>query len=797
MKLTLSWLKAHLETDATLAEIVQRLTMLGLEVDQVTDKAASLAPFKVVSVLRAAPHPQADRLQVCIVDTGEAEIQVVCGAPNARAGMKGIFAPAGSTIPRTGTLLKASQIRGVASNGMLCSGYELGVSEDHDGIIEAPADAELGLPFATLAGLDDPLLDVKITANRADCLGVRGIARDLAAAGLGRLKPLAIDPIEGVYPSPITVDLAAGEACPLFLGRWFRGVRNGPSPAWLADRLTSIGLRPISALVDITNFLTFDLNRPLHVFDAQRLKGDLVVKPASGGETLAALNGKTYTLEPGMVVIADGTGVVSLGGVIGGEATGCTEATTDIFIEAALFDPVRTAATGRALNIQSDARYRFERGLDPAFVADGMEIATRLVLDLCGGEPSAVTIAGKPPTWERRLTLRPDRVGALGGVAVPTGQIVATLEAIGCMTEWAGDDLAVTPPSWRADIEGEADLVEEVLRLTGYDSIPIVSLPRLTPLPAPSLDPAQRRAGLIRRLLATRGLDEAVTFSFMAGSLLERAGLGALAPDSVRLANPISADLDVMRPSILPNLLLAGKRNADRGYADLALFELGPVYADPSPEGQSNVAAGVRLGRARLKSWNEAASAVDAFDAKADVYSVLEAAGVAPDTVQVTADAPGWYHPGRSGTVRLGPRTVLARFGEIHPSVLAALDLKGPAVGFEIMLDALPLPRPRGRKALKLSSLQPVERDYAFLVDQAVTAEQVLRAARGADRKLATDIRLFDLYAGQGVPEGKKSLAITVTLQPVEATLTEAEIDAYSKLLVAQVAKATGAVLRG
>ena len=795
MKLTLAWLKEHLETQATLDEIVRALTMLGLEVDGVTDRAAELAPFKVAYVVSAARHPQADKLQVCMVETETGTLQVVCGAPNARAGMKGVFAPAGATIPRNGMVLKPSQIRGVESNGMLCSGYELGVSDDHDGIVEVPGEVAIGTGFASLAGLDDPVLDVKITANRADCLGVRGLARDLAAAGIGRLKPLAADPVPGRFPSPIAVHLEAGSDCPLFVGRWVRGVKNGPSPKWLADRLTAIGLRPISALVDITNLLTFALCRPLHVFDASLVRGDLVVRPAQDGESLAALNGKDYALEAGMVVIADESGVISLGGIMGGASTGCSEATTDVFIEAALFDPVRTAMTGRALNVQSDARYRFERGLDPAFVRDGVEIATRLVLELCGGEASEVTISGAVPAWERHLTLRPERVLSLGGVAVEPSRIVAALESIGCITHWRDEALDVVPPSWRADIEGEADLVEEVLRLAGYDAIPTVSLPRLAALPQPALDAKQRREGLIRRLLATRGLDEAVTFSFMSSALLARAGLAA--PGSLRLANPISADLDLMRPSILPNLLLAAKRNADRGYGDVRLFELGPAYQGAAPEDQSTQAAGIRIGRARLKSWNEPARSLDAFDAKADVLAALDAAGVPLDNLQVTADAPGWYHPGRSGQVRLGPKTVLARFGEIHPRLLAALDLKAPAAaGFELLLDAVPLARAKGRPALKLSPFQPIERDFAFVVDEAVAAEQVLRAARGVDRKLVTEIRLFDLYAGAGVPEGRKSLALTVTLQPEKATLTEAEIDAFGKALVAAVAKATGGTLR-
>ena len=799
MKLTLSWLKSHLATEADLASIVRTLTMLGLEVDAVVDRSAELAPFRVASVVSAEPHPNADKLRVCVVDTGYERIQVVCGAPNARAGMKGVFAPSGSTIPRNGMLLKPSTIRGVASNGMLCSAYEMGLSDDHEGIIELPDDAPVGQAFAQVMGLDDPMLDVKITANRADCLGVRGIARDLAAVGLGSLKPLSVERIAGRFDSPITIEITDRQACPLFVGRLIRGVKNGPSPRWLQDRLLSIGLRPISALVDITNFATFDLNRPLHVFDADKLKGNLLLRGAREGELLLALNGKEYALEPGMTVICDDTGVVSLGGVIGGEPTGCDEHTTDVFIEAALFDPVLTAATGRKLNLQSDARYRFERGLDPAFVFDAMEIATRLVLDLCGGVPCAVTHAGAVPDWQRRLTLRPERVASLGGLAVPEGEIVRILARLGCTVERAGTAFDVALPSWRGDIEGEADLVEEVLRIHGYDNIPVVPLRLESALPRPALDPAQRRASLVRRSLAARGLNEAVTFSFMSSALLGAGNLALFGEPKPELfvANPISADLDVMRPNILPNLLSAAKRNADRGYGDVALFELGPQYADDTPAGQRDLAAGIRVGSFALKQWNDPGRNVDAFDAKADALAALVAAGAPIENLQVTADPPAWYHPGRGGSIRLGPKTVLAQFGEIHPRLVASLDLRGPAVGFEVYLDAVPAPKSaRQRPPLKLSAFQPVERDFAFLVDVSVTAELLLRAARGVDRKLVSDVRLFDVYTGTGVPEGKKSLAITVTLQPVEATLTDEQIEAFSKSLVAEVTKRTGGALR-
>jgi phenylalanyl-tRNA synthetase beta chain len=795
MKTTLAWLKEHLETEAPLSEISERLIMLGHDLEGVENRAAGLEPFSVASVISAARHPNADRLKVCVVDTGGGRVQVVCGAPNARAGMKGVFAPAGTVIPRTGALLKESVIRGVASRGMLCSAYELGLGDDHEGIIELPEDAPVGASFAGFAGLGDIILDIKVTPNRTDCLGVRGIARDLAAAGIGRLKPLDTNPVPGRFPSPIEVHIEDRSACPLFLGRYIGGVSNGPSPAWLRTRLEAIGLRPISMLVDITNFLTFDLNRPLHVFDAGRLDGNLTVRFARPGETLLALNGQEYALDAEVTAIADRAGVQSLGGVIGGEATGCTEKTTEVFIEAALFDPVRTAATGRKLNIASDARYRFERGLDPAFVRDGLEIATRLVLELCGGEASEVVTAGAVPDWRRRYVLRAERPATLGGLHVPHQESAEILTTLGCLVETLqAGDLAVEPPSWRGDIVGEADLVEEVLRIKGYDLIPAMPLERGGALSRPALSPAQRRTELVRRSLAARGLIEAVTFSFI--SAREAELFGGAKPE-LRLVNPISADLDVMRPSLLPGLVAAARRNADRGLPDAALFELGPLYRDDTPGGQVLAAAGIRGGRTGPKHWRAAAREVDVYDVKADALAALAAMGAPAENIQVSADPPPWHHPGRAGTLRLGPK-VLGAFGELHPAVLDALDARPPVAGFEVFLDSVPEPRmAHAKPPLKLSVFQPIERDFAFIVDREMPADRLLRAARGVDRKLVSEIRLFDVYEGLGLPSGKKSLAITVVLQPQERTLTDAEIEGFSKRLVAQVEKATGGQLRG
>jgi phenylalanyl-tRNA synthetase beta chain len=796
MKTTLGWLATHIDLAVSLDDLVSALAMRGLEVDSIEDRAKDLQPFTVARVVSAEPHPNADKLKLCRVDTGNGEVQVVCGAPNAHAGMLGVFAPVGSVIPRTGAMLKASQIRGVESRGMLCSGYELGLNDDHTGIIELPAGLPVGARFATAVGLDDPVLDIKITANRADCLGVYGLARDLAAAELGTLKPLTIEPVAGKFLSPIAVHLAGPDdkACPLFLGRLVRGVRNGPSPQWLQDRLTAIGLRPLSTLVDITNFLTFDLCRPLHVFDAAKIAGDLALRGARPHERLKALDGRDYALDEEMTVIADASGAISLGGVIGGEGTGCSDATRDVFIEAALFDPMRTAATGRKLGIQSDARYRFERGLDPEFVRPGLEAATRLVLELCGGEPSEIVTAGAVPEWRRLIPFRPARSWSLGGLDLDTGVQRRILEALGSKIEGHGETLSVEPPSWRADIVGEADLVEEVLRIHGYDKIPAVPLARDGVLPKQALDPVQQRADRVRRALALRDLVEAITFSFLP---TEQAELFGGAPETLRLVNPIAAGLDQMRPSVLPNLLTAAQRNADRFEPNAALFEIGPQYTDDTPSGQVEVAGGVRVGATGVKRWDDPGRPVDAFIAKADVLAAIAAAGVAVENVQASADPPAWYHPGRGGTLRLGPQK-LGYFGEIHPGTLVKLGVDGPAVGFELFLDALPPPRAKGRARppLRASPFQAVERDFAFIVPADLAAETLLRAARGLDKKLITEVRLFDVYQGRGIEEGKKSLAITVRLQPTDATLTDAQIEGLSGKLIETVEKATGGSLR-
>jgi phenylalanyl-tRNA synthetase beta chain len=793
MKFTLSWLKDHLETDAPLAEIATTLTRIGLEVENIEDRAGPLAPFVVGHVLTAVPHPNADRLRVCSVDVGAtAPVEVVCGAPNARAGLRTAFAAVGSVIPATGDVLKAGAIRGVVSNGMLCSARELGLGQDHDGILELPSDALAGAPIAPLLGLDDPVIEINLTPNRADCAGIRGVARDLAAAGLGTLKPLVALPVPGAFASPIGVTIEDPVACPLFLARVVRGVRNGPSPTWLARRLTAIGLRPISALVDVTNYFTFDRCRPLHVFDRAKVAGDmLTVRAARDGEKLEALNGKTYALEAGMTVIADGNGVESLGGIIGGAASGCQADTTEIIIECALFDPRRTTETGRKLQVVTDARYRFERGLDPAAVMEGIEAATRTILDLCGGEAGEIVVAGIAPDWRRGIAFRPTRVAGLGGVGVTPERQRDILGALGCEIGIEGAHFDVTPPSWRGDIEGEADLVEEILRIEGYDHIRAVPLPRLSAIPKPAVDPSQRRVIAAKRLLASRGMNEAVTWSFMDAKIAALFGADA----ALALLNPISADLAMMRPTILANLIQAAARNAARGVPDIAIFEVGPVFGGAN---QLTVAAGIRAGLSRTRHWSGKPAPVNPFDAKADALALLASLGL--DTAKLVVDAtpPSWFHPGQAGLLRLG-QVALAAFGALHPDLLEAIGLDGPCAGFTVDLGAVPMPRRKGteRQPLALAPFQPVKRDFAFMVDSDVAADRLLRAVRGADRAMIIDARLFDVYTGPGVEAGKKSLAVEVTLQPTERTLTDIEIEGVAARIVADAAKGAGAVLRG
>jgi phenylalanyl-tRNA synthetase beta chain len=802
MKFTLSWLKDHLDTDEPLDRLADKLTMIGLEVENIEDKAKALAPFTIARVISAEQHPNADRLRVCMVDTGDggAPVQVVCGAPNARAGLVSVFSAPGTFIPGKNITLGVGTIRGVESRGMLCSAAELQISDDHDGIMELPADAPVGKPYAEWAGLGDPMLEINLTPNRPDCTGVHGIARDLSAADMGKLIDPAIPPVKGEFPCPVKVTIEDLSLSPGFALRLVRGVNNGPSPEWLQRRLTSIGLRPINALVDITNFMAYDRARPLHVFDAAKVKGNLCVRRARDGETLLALDGRIYTLDPSMCVIADDQGVESLAGIMGGEASGCDANTRDVLIESALWNEINIAQTGRKLGINSDARYRFERGVDPAFMVPGLEMATRLVTEMCGGTPSDDVVVGNPFGDDRVIDFPLHEVKRLAGIDVPLVETRRILGHLGFMVAGSGPNVKIAVPSWRSDVGGKADIVEEIVRIVGVDKVPMTPFERGEDARKPVLTPMQSRTRRAKRALAARGMVEAVTWSFIARPAAEWFGGGRA---ELALANPIASDMSDMRPSLLPGLVAAVQANIDRGFPDLALFEVGQVFKGVRPEDQLTAAAGVRHGLASSngsgRHWSGSAEA-GALDAKADALAVLSAAGAPMQALQVVPGGLAWLHPGRSGTIQIGPQNVLGYFGELHPRVLEQLKADGPLAAFEVILDRIPAPRQkatRAKPALELSPFQPVSRDFAFIVDRTVKAGDIVRAAQGAEKKLIDSVTVFDVYEGKGIDETKKSVAIAVTLQPREKTLTDQEIDAVAAKIVAEVTKKTGGTLRG
>ena len=816
MKFTLSWLKQHLETGASLEQILDKLNAIGIEVEGVENPAEKLAPFRIARVLSAAPHPQADKLQVLSVDAGEGPLQVVCGAPNAREGLVGVFGMPGAYVPGAGITLKVTAIRGVESSGMMCSTRELELGEDHDGIIELPADAPVGEVYAQWAGLNDPVIEVAITPNRQDCMGVRGIARDLAAVGLGSLKPLNVPAIKGEGAGPgVRTDDPAG--CPAFFARSVKGVANGPSPEWLQKRLKSIGQKPISALVDITNYIMIDLGRPLHVYDAASLKGGLVARKAKAGEEVLALNGKTYRLDESMTVIADSDTVHDIGGIMGGEHSGAQDGTTEVLIECAYFTPEAIARTGQKLALTSDARSRFERGVDPAFLDDGLSIATQMVLDLCGGMPSEATRAGEPPLDTRTIAFDPAAVLSLAGVEVSRDMQRAILEKLGFGVEMYsgesrnsgspgdaqatldsglrrstdGETWTISISSWRRDIEGSADIVEEIVRIYGIDKVPSIPLPRTPGVARPTATPEQMVERRVRRAAAGRGLNEAVNWSFI--SEKEAASVGG---GDWTLANPISEELKVMRPSLLPGLLSATQRNADRGASSIRLFEVGRRYFSDSERATVGI---VLAGDKAPRNWkNGKAAAHDAFDIKAEVIALLAAAGAPVENLQMMGEASAAYHPGQSGTLRLGPKKILAEYGVLHPKMVKQFDLSGSVVAAEIFLDAIPVKRRTGfmRAPFAPPALQAVKRDFAFLVPETLEADQLVRAVRSADKKAIVDARLFDVFAGQGVPEGQKSIAIEVTLQPGEKSFTEEELTGISAAIV-KAAEKLGGALRG
>ena len=794
MKFTLSWLKDHLDTDATVAQVADAMTMAGLEVEHVIDPAAKLSAFTVAKIVEAVQHPNADRLRVCQVDTKDGRLEIVCGAPNARAGLTTVFAPIGTYIPGSGITLEPRPVRGVVSNGMLCSAAELEIAEESDGILELADDLPVGASAAQALGLE-AVIDFEVTPNRPDWLGVAGIARDMAAVGFGKLKDLNVAAVPGSYPSPIAIRLDGSGACPAFSGRLIRGVKNGPSPAWLQARLKAIGLRPISALVDITNLITYDRARPLHVYDAATITGGfLEARLGREGEEVLALDGDTYVVNPEICVIADGSGAIGLGGVMGGMSTGCSFETTDVFVECAYFDPIRTAQTGRTTGITSDAQYRFARGVDPGFILPGLELATRLVLELCGGEPSEVVLAGEIPAPIAPVAFDPAYVEKLSGLAIPTVRSLEILTALGFEISGAGSTLTVQPPTWRRDVDGKADLVEEVARIAGYGALPATPLPELPRAIGGVLSPRQSRARAARRSLAALGYAEAVTWSFTARKTAELFGGGG---DRLVLANPIAADLDCMRPSILPTLIEAAGRNAKRGFADVALFEIGPIFSGDEPKDQRTAITGI-IAPHPPRRWDGVAGD-DLFAIKGDLMALLEDIGAPTANLQVAqGSASPWWRPGQSARLQLGPKAVLAEFGAVHPAVLKALDVDGPVYGFEIWLEALPEPRRRAIKtkpALELSPFMPLSRDFAFVVDAKVAAGDLVRAVQGADKALITSARVFDVYTGAGVPEGAKSLAVEVAIQPKDHTLADAEIEALLGKIVTAAA-AVGAKLR-
>ena len=800
MKFTLSWLKEHLDTDATPEEIGARLTSIGLEVESITDPGAGLKDFIVGEVITAEKHPNADKLRLCSVSDGKDTLQIVCGAPNARAGIKVVLARPGTVIPATGDALKVGKIRDVESRGMMCSARELLLGEDHDGIIELKASAKAGAPVVAAlveAGLlaDDPLFDVSITPNRGDAASVFGIARDLAASGLGTLKTDKVQPVAGKFPSPkkIMLDFTQEnkDACPIFAGRLIKGVKNGPAPQWVQDRLKSVGMKSISALVDATNLIAQDRGRPLHVFDADKLSGNLHARMAQDHEQVLALDEKTYVLDTETIVIADDSYARAIAGIMGGLDTGSFEDTKNVFIESAWFDPARIARSGRKQGISSDARYRFERGVDPQFVLPGLELCTQLILEWCGGEASDVVIAGALPPPHKPIAFDPALVQSFGGIVVPREKIISILQDLGFVVEDHGT-LQVVPPSWRHDVDGPADLVEEVVRIYGLTDVPSVPMPRGNAVAAPVLSKSQRRTRTARRAIATRGFNECVTFSFVAR---DQAALFGGGDDARQLSNPIASDLDALRPSILPSLLAAASRNAARGFANLQLFEIGAAFDSGMPEAQKTVAAAIRTGHAE-RHWQKGEDAAGLFTVKADLLAALEAITGAPMSAPITQGAPGWYHPGRSGTIAMGPK-VIAQFGELHPKVLTAFDLKGPAAGFEIFLDAIPDAKSKG-KAKPLFAPSPFQatlRDFAFVVDAKLAAGEIVKAVKLADRALIDTVTVFDVYEGKGVQEGKKSVAVAVRIQPKDATLTEAEIETLAQKIVAGAVK-LGATLR-
>ncbi len=803
MKFTLSWLKDHLETKASLEQIVETLTMIGLEVEEVVDPAKTLGGFVTAKIEAAEKHPDADRLKVCKVNTGSEIVQVVCGAPNAKAGMIGVFAPVGTYIPGLDVELKKGRIRGVDSLGMMCSESELELSEDHDGIIELSEDIAIGQKAFEVLGANDPMIEIGITPNRPDCLGVYGIARDLAAAGLGELKETRPKAIAGQFDSPIKIDLQFDDetnaACPHFTGLYIKNVKNGPSPDWMQKRLKAIGLRPINALVDMTNYISYDRGRPLHVYDADKVQGNIHARMGKAGDKFTALDGKDYEPQEDMCVIADDSGAIGFGGIMGGESTGSQPETVNVFIESAYFDAVSTAMTGRATGILSDARYRFERGIDPNFTLSGLYLAAQMVMDLCGGEPSHAVIAGDPPERNLVIEFPWSEVKRLTGLDISNVEVKVILHSLGFFVSGMDEIVHISAPSWRPDIQGKADLAEEIVRIVGLDKVAPTPLPAIEDSSRQILSVTQKRVRQSKRMLASRGMIEVINWSFIPHNHAKLFGGGQ---NDLQLMNPLSQEMSDMRPSLIPGLLCAAQRNADRSLADIAIFEVGQAYKGSGETEQQFIAAGVRRNTATMtgggRHWRDTPNQVDVFDAKADALAILSDLGVNIDNVQIQTDAPEWYHPGQSGRIMQGPKICLAHFGALHPLSLEALDVKGNIVGFEVFLEAIPQGRKKtaSKPALSASDYQPVKRDFAFVMADDISASIIMRAAKGADKSLISDVQIFDVFAGGSLDAGTKSVAVEMTLQPKDATLTDEEINAISAKLIAAVEKSTKGKLR-
>ncbi len=801
MRFTINWLKKHLETTASDEEICKTLTDIGLELENFEDKSKAFAAFKVAYIESTEKHPDADKLKVCTVKTESGIEQIVCGAPNARAGIKVIFAPSGTYIPGLDIILKKTKIRGVESNGMMVSEKEMCLSDDHEGIIEVDDKYDIGTPFTDIYGINEKIIEICLTPNRADCAGVRGIARDLAAAGLGTLKPQDESPVEGTFKSPIDVKIEDIDGCKLFYGRLIKNVKNGESPKWLQDQLKAIGLRPISALVDITNLMTMDQARPLHVYDADKLQGNIVVRASKKGEKLDTLDDKSYETIENAIAVTDDSGLIGLGGIVGGVSTSVTNDTVNVFVESAYFNPERTARTGRDMGIQSDARYRFDRGVDPAFTRTGIEMTTRLILELCGDENTQVSElvkAGDEPLWQRSIKFNTNFTEKLCGIKIDEQSQIDILQRLGFKIKKSGNDYDISPPSWRGDIEGKADLVEEIVRIYGLDKIEPVSVRSENAVTSPAETINLKNARTARAAMSSVGMNECVTWSFMKKELAAK--FGSNDNPALTLCNPISTDLNQMRPSILPNLIEAAGRNAARGFANVALCEVGPTFQTSKADGQKMVAAGIRAGQKVTRHWakDQTPRNVDAYDAKSDALAVLEACGAPANNAQISRDAPDYYHPGRSGVLRLG-KNIIAQFGELHPAILEEIGIKNTVVGFEVFLENIPTPRNKNgttKPLLKLSPFQPLSRDFAFIVKEDITADNVLRAAKSADKKLITDAEIFDIYTGKGVEDGYKSLALNITIQPQDATLTDEHIEELMNNVINAVANKCGGILR-